>query len=367
MADTDFVDGVTTVTADFLFGTDGHIHDGQDLDGHAPMIELERDAKFGDQLGYFSASGNSSLAEATLVHASSSGKTKWAANILEAIDKWLLGANGKFTPTTDGAGKHEVTHEHTGSGDSQWVTDILKATIRTASDILAPVSGALIDVRGAGALGTRGSGGVILSVLEAEGPNATVVVQKPGTSVDGDGGMTLAKLLQDENNNLIEVLNHSGAASGDEGFVLGRVRAIQDKPVQLEDSNGNLEILDAQNSSIAEFKLYWNRSQWQVDGRHATGVVVTDKSGYPQIEVSLGSSYFIGEVQVTQNGPSTPSSNVPYNVTAYGDNTTDEVKVILHEWTGSGWTIIGNGSTSNGSAPTVSNVNFHVTVFAYSY
>ena len=51
MTKTNFIDGITAVSADWLnrhFGNGGHVHDGLDEDGHAPKVDLEDHIEYGD-------------------------------------------------------------------------------------------------------------------------------------------------------------------------------------------------------------------------------------------------------------------------------------------------------------------------------
>src|SRR5690554_4892572 len=50
MAKTNFIDGITAVSAAWLnqhFGVGGHVHDGQDEDGHAPKIDANGEIAWG--------------------------------------------------------------------------------------------------------------------------------------------------------------------------------------------------------------------------------------------------------------------------------------------------------------------------------
>jgi hypothetical protein len=101
MALTKFTDGVTTVAAAWLnqvFGDNGHVHDGQDDDGHAPKINPKHHIDWdGDDDGT---------------------------------------AEGEMEITEDSSSAHEVTHQHLGSGVARLISDVLKAPTRVVTEFV---------------------------------------------------------------------------------------------------------------------------------------------------------------------------------------------------------------------------------------
>lgn len=166
---TDFIDGETTVPAKFLnaiFGSDGHVHDGKDEDGSAPLVNPKNHMDWGD--------------------------------------------NGYLKVGTDTTSTHALEHVHSGTGNAVFTGDILRALEYLASDVLQAYSTSRVTVENS----SGGAGGFILAALEAASGDYVSILNDAGSP----GGLDLAKIAPD--GGVLDLLDSGGAYQDLKGAVL---------------------------------------------------------------------------------------------------------------------------------------------------
>lgn len=298
MALTDFVDGKTPVPASWLnavFGNNGHVHDGQDEDGHAPKISFKDHIDWGDygvmEVITDTFDSGAGFARHVIEYRSTDSnadsyawfKADYLSALLGTIE---VGDNGQLKANTDDSSLFELLVDHlSGGSDAQLTADILKATTKLVADALEPASGDWLSIEDVANSTLKG---LILAKLQHEsGGYLDIFEEGQDFNQPPQGGIRLEELRQTSSQNVIYVLD-SNDNVGD-----GRFNSRSDPKGLAKFTVGSSSL------SLAGNVNYGLTGNYQNPGDYDIGIPSADQASDVRVEVqTMGTTVAIPRVEV---------------------------------------------------------------------